>query len=69
MSYPVCSPSWENVADDGTAVSAPTDAKAKSVAVIGQHNHLDLSPVTLKLKFKKNKIFSISVSKKWVQNL
>ena len=50
MSYPVCSPSWENVADDGTAVSAPTDAKAKSVAVIGQHNHLDLSPVTLKLK-------------------
>ena len=50
IAYPVCSPSWENVADDGPAVSAATDAKAKPVAVIGQHNHLDLSPVTLKLK-------------------
>ena len=47
LTYPVRSSSRENIAYDSSTISAATDAKAKSVAVIGQNNHLDLSPVTL----------------------
>ena len=47
VTYPVRSSSRENIAYDSSTISAATDAKAKSVAVIGQNNHLDLSPVTL----------------------
>ena len=52
LSYPVSGSPREYVAHHGSTVSTATDAKAKSVAVIGQHNHLDLRPVTLKLKKK-----------------
>ena len=50
MSLPVGRPSREDVPHHGPTVPTARDSKAESGPVIAKFNHLNLSPVTLKLK-------------------
>ena len=63
LTYPVSGPTREDVPDDGPAVATARDTKTKTRPVVTQLDHLNLSPVTLKLQveiyFNVDSIFYI----------
>ena len=50
LALPVRRPPREDVPHHGPTVATARDSKAKASPVIAKFNHLNLSPVTLKLK-------------------
>ncbi len=50
IAHPVRCSSREDVSDDSAAVAAARDAEAEAIAVVGQHDHLNLGPFAQELK-------------------
>ena len=52
LTHSVCGASGKNIPNDRSRVSAAADPEAEPVAIVGQNDHLNLSPLTLKLQLE-----------------